>query len=298
MSLAAFAQLVALSALWGASFLFIRIASPLLGLSVLAGLRVGLATLALTALMLLLGQRWPWARWRGMLLLALTAVALPFILFAWAALHIPSTYSALINTAYVIFGCLFSAWLKVDTLSWRKLLGCAIGMLGIGLIVQLGPLVLTPQALLACAAALLAAVCYGLAVPLTKRALADLEPLPVATATHLGSFVLLLPLALPALPRAQFTLPAVLITALLGIITSALAYWWMLRLMRNISSTAAMTPAFMIPIFGVLWGSLFLGEPLSLGMLGGAALALIAVALISELKFKPGDSQNDAAATP
>ncbi len=298
MNLSILAQLMALSALWGASFLFIRIASPQLGPSVLAGLRVGLATLALGALMLVLKQRWPWEKWRPLLLIATTAVALPFILFAWAALNLPSTYMALINTMYVVFGCLFGAWLKVDTLNVRKLLGCFIGMLGIGLIVQLGPLALTPRVLLACAACLIAAACYGLATPLTKRALTKLEPLPVATFTHLGSFVLLLPLALPAVPQANFTLQALSIVALLGIVTSGLAYWWCLRIMRHISSAAALTPAFMIPIFGVLWGHLFLGEPVSLSMLAGAALALIAVALISELKFRWGGQQGDAGATP
>jgi uncharacterized membrane protein len=112
---------------------------------------------------------------------------------------------ALINTMYVVFGCLFGAWLKVDTLNMRKLL---------------------------------------------------------------------------------------------GVVTSGLAYWWCLRLMRHISSAAALTPAFMIPIFGVLWGHVFLGEPVSLSMLAGAALALIAVALISELKFRWGWQQGDAGARP
>jgi drug/metabolite transporter (DMT)-like permease len=298
MNLAAFMQLVALSALWGASFLFIRIASPLLGPTVLAGARVGMATLALTALMLVLRQRWPWAQWRALLLIALLAVALPFLLFAWAGLHLPSSYSALINTLYVVFGCLFGAWLKVDTLNGRKLLGCLLGLIGIGLIVQLGPIQLTPTILLACAACTLAAACYGLATPLTKRALHNMEPLAVATFTHLGAFVLLLPLALPALPQARFTPAAIAIVGLLGVVTSGLAYWWCLRIMRHISNAAALSPAFMIPMFGVLWGHLFLSEPLSLSMLMGAALALVAVALISELKWSWGEQQTDANATP
>ena len=298
MNLAAFAQLVALSALWGASFLFIRIASPLLGPTVLAGGRVGMATLALTALMLLFKQRWPWAQWRSLLGIAILAVALPFVLFAWAGLHLPSSYSALINTLYVVFGCLFGAWLKLDTLNLRKVLGCALGILGIGLIVRLGPIDLTPTMLLACAACTLAAACYGLATPLTKRALTHLEPLPVATFTHLGSFVILLPLALPAVPQANFAPQAIGIVALLGVVTSGLAYWWCLRIMRHISNAAALTPAFMIPMFGVLWGHLFLDEPVSWSMLAGAGLALVAVALISELKFRWGGQQGDAGATP
>lgn len=297
MSLAAFAQLVALSALWGASFLFIRIASPQLGPAVLAGLRIGLATLTLALIMRTLKHRWPWTHWRELLWISLSAIAVPFMLFAWAGLHVPSSYSALINTSYVMFGCLFAAWMKVDTLSVRKVAGCWVGMLGIGMIVRLGPIDLSPTALLACLAALIASVCYGIAVPLTKRALAHIEPLPIAAMTHAWSLVLLAPWAVYDAPKAQWSTQALLATAVMGIVTSGMAFWLHLRVMRHISSTAAMTPAFMIPMFGVLWGHLFLGEPLSGGMLAGALLALVAIALISDFKLgaKP---PGDANATP
>ncbi len=296
MTLAAFAQLVALSALWGASFLFIRIASPQLGPWVLAGLRIGLATLTLALIMRFLKHRWPWQDAREMLGISLAAIALPFLLFAWAALHLPASYSALINTSYVMFGCLFAAWMKVDALSWRKLAGCLIGMAGIGMIVQLGPIHLSPTVLLACGAALLASLCYGLAVPLTKRALSHLEPLPVAAMTHLWAVMLITPLAVYDAPQAKWSTSALLATALMGIVTSGIAFWLHLRVMRHISSTAAMTPAFMIPIFGVLWGHLFLNEPLSNGMLAGAALALVAIALICDVK--PAAKPDAVNATP
>jgi drug/metabolite transporter (DMT)-like permease len=139
--------------------------------------------------------------------------------------------------------------------------------------------------LLACLVALLASVCYGIAVPLTKRALSRIEPLPVAAMTHLWSMLLIAPLALYGAPQAKWSTTALLATAVMGIVTSGMAFWLHLRVMRHISSTAAMTPAFMIPIFGVLWGHLFLNEPLSSGMLAGAALALIAIALISDLRL-------------
>ncbi len=112
-----FAQLVALSALWGASFMLIRIASPVLGPSVLAALRIGVATLTLAALMRLLGQRWPRRHWRELAVLGALSVALPFLLFAWAALHLPAGYSALLNTTAVVFGIFAAAALKEDTLT-------------------------------------------------------------------------------------------------------------------------------------------------------------------------------------
>ncbi len=287
-------QLMTLSALWGASFLFIRIASPVLGPAVLAGLRIGLATITLSIIMRALRQRWPWAHWRELLLIGVLSVALPFMLYAWAALHIPAGYSALLNTSAVIFGCLAGAWMKVDSLTPRKLLGCVIGFVGVALVVRLGPIALSPSVLWAAAACTGAAACYGISTPLMKRAVTRIEPVAIAAGIHLWSVLLLAPATLWSLPQARFTLPAMAAVAVMGIITSALAYWMHLRIMRHVSATASMTPAFMIPLFGVAWGHLFLNEPVSSGMLLGAALVLVATALVSE--FNPFAKAPDVAA--
>jgi drug/metabolite transporter (DMT)-like permease len=81
---------VGLSALWGASFLFLRIASPALGPLTLAGLRVSLAIVALVLIMRALRQPWPWKHWRELAMLGALTVALPFLLYAWAALRLPA----------------------------------------------------------------------------------------------------------------------------------------------------------------------------------------------------------------
>jgi drug/metabolite transporter (DMT)-like permease len=290
-------QLVALSALWGASFLFIRIASPVLGPAVVAGIRISLATLTLACIMLALRQRWPWSHWRELLLIGVLSVALPFMLYAWAALHLPAGYSALLNTSAVVFGCLAGAWLKVDTLTPRKIIGCVIGFAGVALIVRLGPISPTPSVVLAALAYTAAAMCYGISNPLLKRAVTRMEPVAIAGGIHLWSTIVVAPAAVWALPQARFTVPAMAAVAVMGIVTSALAYWVLLRIMRQVSATAAMTPSFMIPLFGVLWGHLFLGEPVSSGMLVGAALVLLATALVTD--FNPFAKPQDAAtATP
>ncbi len=291
-------QLVALSALWGASFLFIRIAAPVLGPLVLAGLRIGLATLTLAIIMRALRQHWPWTHWRELLLIGVLSVALPFVLYAWAALHIPAGYSALLNTSSVLFGCLASAWLKMDRLSPRKLLGCALGFAGVALVVRLGPITPSPAVLWAALACTGAALCYGISTPLMKRAVTHIEPVAIAAGIHLWSVVLLAPAALWTLPQARFTVPAMVAVAIMGIITSALAYWVHLRIMRSVSVTAAMTPAFLIPLFGVAWGHLFLGEPVSTGMLAGVALILVATALVSEFNPFAAPALDAVAAKP
>lgn len=274
-------QLIALSALWGASFLFIRIASPLLGPTVIAGLRIVLATLTLMALMGALRHRWAWQHWRELTGLGLLSVALPGLLFAWAALRLPAGYSALLNSSSVLFGALAAAWLGEDSLNLRKLVGCAIGLFGVGLIVHLGPVPVDAATLLAAGACVAGAACYGLATPLLKRATTRMQPLAIAAGLHLGALPFLLPGAAWGWPQAVFTGPAVLALLAMGIGTSGLVYWMHLRLLRHISPVAAMSPAFMIPVFGVAWGHLFLGEALSPSLVLGGACVLLATALVT-----------------
>ena len=276
-----FLQLVLLSALWGAYFLFIRIASPLLGPQVMAALRIGLATLTLMAIMRVAGERWPWHHWRELFGLGALTVALPFLLYAWAALHLPAGYSSLLNTMAVPFGVLAAAWMKEDTLSTRKWLGCACGFAGVALIVQLGPLDPTPVLLAAALACITASACYGISTTWMKRATQRMSPLAIAAGIHAAALVLLLPGAVWNLPQAQFTPLALAVVAVMGVVTSGLAYWLNLRVLTQVSPVAAMSSAFMIPLFGVAWGHLFLDEALGPGMLWGGALVLVATGLVT-----------------
>lgn len=276
-----FAQLVGLSALWGASFMFIRMAAPVMGPWVLGAGRVALAALTLAVLMRVLRHHWPWQAWRSLVVLGALTVAVPFMLYAWAGLHLPAGYSALLNTTAVLFGTLSSAWFKEDTFTARKLVGCAIGFVGVGLIVRLGPVPLTGTTLLAALACVCAAACYGLATPLMKRATKQLQPLGIAAGIHLAALLMVLPGAAWTLPAARFTVPTVAAMAVLGIVTSGLAYWVHLRIIRQVTPVAAMSPVFLIPVFGVTWGHLFLGEALSPGIFAGGALVLLASALVT-----------------
>ena len=275
-----FLQLVLLSALWGASFLFIRIASPVLGPNVMAALRIGLATLTLIGIMRIANESWPWSHWRELFGLGTLTVALPFLLYAWAALHLPAGYSSLLNTMAVPFGVIAAAWMKEDTLSARKWLGCISGFAGVALIVQLGPVQPTPALLLAAAACVTASACYGISTTWMKRATQRMSPLSIAAGIHAAALVLL-PGAAWSLPEARFTPGALAAVAVMGIVTSGLAYWLNLRVLKHVSPVAAMSSAFMIPLFGVAWGHVFLGEALGPGMLWGGALVLMATGLVT-----------------
>jgi drug/metabolite transporter (DMT)-like permease len=287
-----FAQLIALSALWGASFMLIRIASPLLGPSVLAAGRIGVATLTLAILMRAMRHRWPLKHWRELALLGTLSVALPFSLFSWAALTIPAGYSALLNSTAVVFGIFAAAWMKEDTLTLRKLIGCLCGLGGVALIVGLGPTQPTREVILAALACTAGSACYGISTPMMKRAITRMQPLEIAAGIHAMALVLLLPGAAWNWPQAHFTPGAVAAVAIMGVITSGLAYWLHIRIMVHVTPVAAMSPIFMIPIFGVTWGHLFLDEALSTGIYAGGALVLLASALITG--FNPWQKWLDA----
>ncbi len=242
---------------------------------------MALAAVTLAVIMRVLNHAWPWTHWRELGVLALLSVVAPFLLYAWAALHLPAGYSALLNTTAVLFGTLASAWFKEDSLSLRKLLGCLLGFAGVALIVRLGPVQPDPTTLLAALACMLAAACYGTATPLMKRATTRMQPLSMAAGIHLIAAVLVLPGALVGWPQARFTPEAMGVLLVLGVITSGLAYWAHLRIIRHVTPVAAMSPAFLIPVFGVTWGHLVLGEELSSGIFVGGGLVLAATALVT-----------------
>lgn len=288
-------QLVGLSALWGASFLMIRIASPLLGPNVLAELRIALAALTLAVLMRLMRHQWPLQQWRELALLGLLSVACPFLLFAWAALHLPAGYSALLNSTAVLFGILSAAVLKEDRLTLRKLLGCACGLVGVSLIVSLGPIEPSPMIILAALACVGASASYGCSTPLMKRALSRMQPLQMAAGIHVLALIMMFPAAAWSLPQARFTPAALAAVLVMGVLTSGIAYWLHLRVMVHVSTAAATSPQFLIPVFGVAWGHIFLGEPLGAGIYTGGALVLLASALVTG--FNPWQKTLDVVVT-
>lgn len=277
-----FTQLVGMSALWGASFPLVRIASPVLGPWAVAAARCVLASLVLGFLMVALRQSWPARKeWPALAWLGLGSVVLPFVLFNWAALALPASYSAVLNATVPLFGILGAALVREERLTARRLLGCAAGFVGVALLVRLGPVAVTPAVIWAALACVAASASYGFSATYMKRASARHEPLAAAAAVHVAASVILLIPAGAAVPEMQISTGALLAVAMLGFVTSGFMYWVSLRLMREIPASAATSAAFMIPLFGVTWGALFLGEPVTASMLPGGMLVMLAMLLVT-----------------
>jgi drug/metabolite transporter (DMT)-like permease len=206
---------------------------------------------------------------------------IPFVLFNWAALIIPSGYSAVLNATAPLFGVMAAALAGEEKLTRVRLLGCAVGFAGVALLVQLGPVAVTPTVILAALACVVASASYGFGAIQMKRATMAYSPLPSSAVVHItGALILVVPGGIAA-PSAVLTPGAVAAVLVLGTLTSGFMYWISMRLMREIPASATTSAAFMIPLFGVTWGGLFLGEPVTASMLPGCVLVLSATALIT-----------------
>ena len=196
-----------MSALWGASFPLLRIASPAFGPVALAGIRCALAALVLTLLMQLMGQKWPARRtWLPLAALSLLTVVAPFVLFNWAALTLPAGYSAVLNATAPVFGVLAAAIAGDEKITKRSLLGCVAGFGGVALLVQLGPVETTPAVILAALACTGAAGCFGIGTIFMKRASGQHPPLAAAATIHIAAaLVLAIPVGVAVLLRASCT---------------------------------------------------------------------------------------------
>ena len=276
-----FFQLVGLSALWGGNFLFTRMAAPALGPSVAAASRVFLGALTLGLIMRHLKLRWPREHWRELLLLGATGIAGPHFLYSWSSLYLPAGYSAVLSITSVLFGAVASAYLKEDTLTWPRVLGCLVALAGMMLVVRLGPLHPSPQLIAAALTSMVGSALSGCTAPLLKRATMRMQPLAVTAAIHAAAFVWLLPFALWNLPQAHFTSTAVFAVVAMGILTSGVAYWLYMRIVQKVSPVAALSSTFMVTLFGVFWGHVILGESFTTASYAGGALVLLATLLVA-----------------
>ncbi|MBV8049083.1 MAG: DMT family transporter [Paludibacterium sp.] len=275
-------RLLSLSAIWGASFLFMRIGAPVLGPALLIQIRVGLAALFLLAVAAWLRRPLPLARQgRHFLMLGGFNSALPFLLFAFAAQTVSASLLSVLNATAPIWAALIGALWQKKRLAPKALLGLALGVAGVALLAGGEALRLPAGGWQAIAAGLAAACSYGIATTYAKSAPA-VEPFANAHGSMWGATLLLMPLTLAtARPMAM---PPTLVWAsvlALGVLCSGVAYLLYFRLVADLGAAPALTVTYLIPLFGILWGALLLGEPVGWTMLAGGALVLAGTALVT-----------------
>lgn len=282
-------RLFLLAALWGGSFLFMRIAAPVLGAIPTAFGRVMLGAVGLLGLIVVMKLPAKFGgKLKATLMLGVINSAIPFLMFALAARSLPAGYSAILNATTPLMGVAIGALAFGEQLTWSKGAGVFVGLLGGVVLTRAGPVALTASTLWGVAACLVATACYGLAGFLTKRWITQrggLDSRIVALGSQLGAVLLLLPFAVwdaasHPVAWSEVSAQVWLSMSVLGLLCTSLAYVLYFRLIAEVGPMKALTVTFLIPLFGVLWGALVLGESATTahavgGGLIGAALWLV-----------------------
>lgn len=284
------AGLILLAAIWGASFLFLRLAVPEFGAFPTAFMRMSVASLFLLPV-LLMQKSFAASRghWRHLALIGLINFALPFSLWSYAMQSLPAGVASILNATTPLWGGLVAwAWLS-DRPSRPQVVGLLLGFAGVAVLTAGKGGLGAVGSGLAMAAALLATLAYGFAANYTKRHLSGVPALVVAGGSQLCAVAFLLPLACWQWPQTTPGASAWISTILLGIACTGIANVLYFRLLRRIGPARAMSTTFMIPAFGMLWGALFLAEHITWLMLAGCAVILAGTALATgvwKLLFK------------
>jgi len=278
-------EFILLAAIWGASFLFMRVAAPEFGPVPLMLMRCGIGAAVLLPI--------AWARFgsarlvgRGreqggrLFVAGLFNSAIPFVMFGFAALTLSAGFASILNASTPIFGALIGyVWLKERLTRWR-VAGLLIGIGGVALLSWERASIREVDGVgLAVLAILVATFCYGIAGNYARKKLAGIEPLIVAAGSQVAAtLVLVVPgvAQWPALPPSGAAWVSALV---LGSVCTGLAYVLFFRLIAQVSASAALSVTFLIPVFGVLWGVLFLAESVDLAMIIGGALIVAGTAL-------------------
>ena len=283
---------VMLGALWGASFLFMRMGAAEFGPLVTAWIRVCIATLFLFPIMMWQGHLSVFkANWKLVLGFGVINSALPFALYAYAVMHISTGLSAILNASVPLFAAMV-AWLWLgDRLNRWRIAGLFIGLLGVTLLANhqthfhnaSNPDASSWGQLTAIAACLLATVCYAIAGSFNKKYMPNLPSLVSATGSQFGASLALTVPALFVLPENMPGAQAWGSVFMLGVACTGIAYILFFRLVNRAGPAKALTVTFLIPVFALIYGVMFLEETVTPIMVLLGLLVILGTALSSGL---------------
>lgn len=270
-------ELVVLGAIWGGSFLFMRVAARDFGAFGIVEVRLFLGALVLAPFVWRARAQFTPRMWLRLAGIAAINSAIPFVLFAWGAERAPAGIGAIANATAVMFTALVALVFYGESISARRTIGLIAGFVGVVVLAsgKMGGISVWPAALAGTGAALL----YGFGANLIRRQLVGLPPGAVAGATLLCSAALISPLAVATWPSTSIPMMSWLCAILLGVLCTGLAFVLYYRLIHRIGAPRASTVTYLVPLFGVLWAWLALGEPVTLTMAVAGALILGGVAL-------------------
>ena len=263
-----------------------RVASPVLGSAYLAEGRVLLAAIFLYFLALYLKKnRNLLEHWKHYLIMGFFNSALPFMLFGFAALNLSTSQLSILNATAPIWAFVIGLIVGGEKFKIKRGFGLLLGMIGVGVLFGTSSRSVDADSFQSIALGLGAAFSYGVASNYAKKS-KGVEPFDNAHGSMWASAILLIP-ALFFIPIRSEPTPLVLGAVLaIGIVCSGIAYLLYFRLIKDVGAASALTVTFLIPVFGTLWGILFLGEQLKLNAAIGMAIIILGTAMVAEFNFR------------
>lgn len=273
------AELLLLGIIWGASFMLMRTAAPEFGVFALVEVRTVLAFVFLMPFVLLARQLGDLRKhWRGLIFVGAFNTGIPFCLFSFSSIHLETGLNSILNGTAPMFGAIV-AWLYLgDKITKSGVFGLSAGFAGV-LVISEQTLGNAELSILPILGALGATFCYGIAACFMKKHLSHAKPFAVAAGSQLFAALLLMPLAIAYWPMQAISETAWRDAIILAVMCTGLAYVMYFRLISNVGASNALTVAYLVPLFGIAWGYILLGEVISMQSILGGCLIIFGVML-------------------
>lgn len=286
MTLSSMLRLICLAAIWGGSFLFMRISANALGPAYLIEARVLFAAVSLLVVAWYMKKRLDFtAHTRHFFIIGLFNTALPFLLFAYAAQTLPASILSILNSTAAIWGAAIAIVWSRSLPTLRVIVGLISGVIGVYILVGLDNALLPAGSGAAMIAGVMAACCYGIASNYAKNA-PKISSFDNAHGSMWAACLIVLPL-LPFMPIREMPDVQISISViLLGVVCTGLAYLLYFRLIEDLGPPSALSVTFLIPLFGILWGYLFLGQQVGWNTALGALFVIGGTMLVTGFSIK------------
>jgi drug/metabolite transporter (DMT)-like permease len=270
-------ELLLLGAIWGGSFLFMRVAAKDFGPLPLVGVRLVTGVVILLPFLWRARERITRRHWLRFAVIGALNSAIPFSLFAWGAERAPAGIGAIANSMTVLFAALVAFVVFREHIGVRRGIALLVGFVGV--VILASGRIAGENVMGAAIAGAVASLCYGFAINLTRHWLSDLPPSAGVAGTLSCATLMALPFAVATWPAAPIPATSWLAASALGVLCTGIAYWLFFRLIQRVGPARASTTTYLVPIFGVAWGWLLLGETPTLTMIASAVLILGSVIL-------------------
>jgi drug/metabolite transporter (DMT)-like permease len=278
-----------LSAIWGASFMLIKIAVGDLGPMTLAGLRVLVGSLMLALIIRLRGQQFPrgWRLWGRFAVMGAAGILVPFAAISWGTQYIASGLSAILNASMPLFTFVIAMGWGNEKATWKRALGVAVGFGGILILTWPSLRGGLQASLLGELAIVFASLSYAVAIVYAKRRLSDQPPMLASLGQVSTGFAMFVPLMLLERPWQRTpSLVAIGAVVALGVFGTAIAYLIYYRLLAAVGATTTSIVTYIVPVFGIFWGWAILGERLSWHAFVALGMILSGLLLINKLPVR------------